>query len=147
MTDEIIKADPQAKKKALAMLILGACFAMGVIFFSKNFFADIQQLAQKQPKQAFAKFQFFVLIIAGSMTIMLMGFAMWLTLLSRRIYVEQCFPPSGMKVLGDTKVIRGSAARRRACVGFLIAPCLLLCALGVPMIMWLLLQQMAASFH
>jgi hypothetical protein len=112
------------------------CVFLGYIAlrFCQGYLDDVKALADLNTAAAIAKlgflFRFAILMLAASLS----GFALLLLVLARRIMAENRFPPSGMKVIMDTRVVTGEAARVRARVVLVVAGTLM--ALAFCFMLW-----------
>jgi len=128
---EVIPADPAYRRRiAILVLVLAAVGAAAIAWLERTWAAiDPGTVDPDAVKR--------VLTIAPVLlAIPLLLFGLWLARFSLRVYREERFPPEGVKVIRDTQLVTGEAARLRARIGFLLA--LLFATLGVfvPLFFW-----------
>jgi len=68
------------------------------------------------------------------------GFMIYFILLGTKTYKSGLFPPPGVKVIRDTKLVKGDKARKYAVGLWLVAALLIFFAIGVTMVLNNLLQ-------
>lgn len=66
----------------------------------------------------------------------LLALAVWLWACSSRILREERFPPSGVRVVRDTPILQGPAARNRATLFRVFAIVLVVAASGLSWLLW-----------
>lgn len=119
---EIIKADPEIRKRALlfiiALAILGGC-----TIFSFTYHVDmIKEWLFSDPRAYAGRLRIIFLGMAVFLSLPISGLAIWLWLLGAGILAGERFPPAGWRVISDTPVVRGQAASLRGylCKGMAI---------------------------
>jgi hypothetical protein len=105
MTEGVVKADHRSRRMVL-VLVVAAVVVCGILFFWLRPWA-VRFLMAMEPDQALRtiKWVLVILFLGGTPG------AAYLMSLGRRILSENRFPPMGMKVLKDTPVLTGRAAR------------------------------------
>jgi hypothetical protein len=102
--------------------------------FCSGYLEQLRVLADTNARVALEKlgelFRLGVLTLVGS----LCSAALLLGLLARRVLREERFPPVGMKVLTDTRVVTGNAARSRAELALVLAGTML--AMAFCLLLW-----------
>ena len=141
MKSKIEKADDKTKRNATTLFIFGMLVAIFSITFIENYIIDLQKVADKNPRQAFAKFKILMYVITITTMAVICGIAVWLINFCHKTYQTQRLPPPDTKVVRDTPIIYESAARQRAIVGFFMAFFLLCFACTIPFFTWMLIQQ------
>lgn len=124
---EIQSADPAARKKALLLVAVVAGVGAVVVWAFESAFTRIEGTMADNPIEAVANMVSTIRILAAMVAILTMTIAIWLALLSARILKAERFPPPGMAVIRDVRIIRGAPARIRAWIGFVVAG---LCGVG-----------------
>lgn len=142
MTEEVIRANPEARKKALVLFMV--FLGLGVVFvmLADNYISILRQLAQQDSLEAAKKMRTIMLAIISIVGIPIFIFAFWLSRFCQRIYKHQCFPPPGTQVIKDTKIVRASKARTLAIFGFIISGLLCIAAISLMVCMWLVFEYL-----
>ncbi len=125
--DEIQRADPAARKKALFLVLILAGVGVVVLWALDSAFTRVQEDVDLNPAEAVSLMVSIVRILAAMIAISAMGMAVWVWLLSSRILKAGRFPPPGTALVRDVRILRGAPARMRARLGFIAAG---LCAVG-----------------
>jgi hypothetical protein len=129
MSEEIIQAHPAARRSALLVLAIVVGAAVGVYFWAWPWFTE--RLCQGAPEE---RLRYLGWLMFG-LFLPCFIFAGYFALLGVRIGRSGQYPPPGMKVITDTKILRGSAAARMR--GWLMAMAGLLVMLGLIGGIWL----------
>jgi hypothetical protein len=124
MAPELIKADPRYKKQLLIrILIIAFIFAIGLAFFRSY----LDSLIAGSDTQTLVLSLRIALWLMFSIPVL---FGIYIFRLALRSYKEERFPPSGTKVIKDTILLTGKAAKSRAIIIILIACSLILISVG-----------------
>lgn len=108
---EILPADPGARRRALTLVVVGG--AAGILAIEYLLPWARGRLAQavydgSVPRSAICKSVLMGLMVVATSVA---GFGVYAFRLGRRVLSEERFPPAGTKVVRDTRVLRGRAAR------------------------------------
>ena len=112
--ETVVRADERTRRIALAVLVVSTALGAAAIFALQSYFAGLQTLAESDPDLAIAKGRALLTVTSIATGAALVAFGGYLFFLSRRISASGRFPPPGMRVIRDTAVSSGLAARRRA---------------------------------
>lgn len=127
--EEIVYADKNLRRWVLILAIALAVIALCVLKFTQGYVRDIVALAEDNPQEMLRKSIVLanVGVISFSAGILaVFGYFLWLGI---RIIKASQYPVPGMKVIRDTKILRGGKAKLRAGIaialatGILIAGC------------------------
>ena len=135
MTEEIVKADNRSRRMVLA-LVMAAVVACGILVLWFRPWG-VRQLMSMEPDKALRtiKWALVILFLGGTPG------AAYLVSLGRRIMSENRFPPTGMKVLKDTPVLTGRAARKRGSAILALALVMFCLCLGGAAYAWVALPR------
>ena len=136
--DEIQRADPGAKRKAIWIVGMTALLGAGTLWvfeiYQDEFVAwlvdNLDYLAQNT---------LVVFFMAAVCAAPLIASAIILFLLGRRIVKGQRFPPPDYPVYRDTRVLKGSRAIRRGRIAQLLSLVILLAAAVIPFLFRLII--------
>lgn len=135
---EIRKADPAARRRAVAFVILGTAIGAALIVGFEDYRTPLRDWLLSEPGDARLRVKLMFLLVGIVLAAPLLAFAAFLWSLGARVSRAQEFPPPGYRVIRDTPVISGPAAvvRGRGLKGL---------ALGLVMasaLLWLLLWRL-----
>jgi hypothetical protein len=127
--EEIVYADKNLRRWVLILAIVLALIALCVFKFTQGYVRDIVTLAEDNPQEMLRKSIVLanIAVISFSAGILaVFGYFLWLGI---KIIKANQYPVPGMRVIRDTKILRGERARSRAgmaialATGILIAGC------------------------
>ncbi len=135
MTEEVVRADRRSRRM-VPVLVAAALAVCGILFFWLRPWG-VRLLLTMEPDQALRtiKWALVILFLGGTPG------AAYLMNLGRRILSENRFPPTGMKVLKDTPVVTGRAARIRGGTILALALVMFCLCLGGATYAWLALPR------
>lgn len=145
MTEKFIKADNNLRKRIFYIIIGIVLGGFSAIYYFESFFEDIAILSKASPEDALEKISSIFYLVTWITTITAVGIGVYTLNLSLRIFKFQCFPPPGMRVIKDTKIITGQKARTRAMIGVIIATVIIICGITFPYIAYELIQSLSAD--
>jgi hypothetical protein len=121
MDGKIIRADRKLRKNLI--LFVTAALIMGLIsiFYFQSFLQDLNALAKSDPEQALARALQLLHTVNIVNAIVLSLFALYFLQFFVLTYGSAQYPPPGVRVFKDRKVILGKGARIRGVVGVAIA--------------------------
>ncbi|HEX3034675.1 MAG TPA: hypothetical protein VHT73_06000 [Thermodesulfobacteriota bacterium] len=128
MNEEIVYADKRLRRRAVLLMFIIVLILAPIVLLTHNYLRDLEALIKNNSKDALSKvitltYIWGAFFAAGNLVIF--GYLMWLGI---RIIKADCYPPPGMRVIKDTKVVRGSKARFRG--GFLIFAAVVILLVG-----------------
>jgi hypothetical protein len=130
------KADSASRRKAMSIVIAAALIGSLIIFFFEKhsdsllnwFFSDTSQLVPR------LKLLFTIVAIFGAL--LLIGFAVYLWSLGDRVIGTCRFPLEGQKVVRDTPILEGRAAKARGRAYKVLAGFFGLTAIALCFVFW-----------
>jgi hypothetical protein len=138
MAMDIQKADPEARRRAAALVVFGAAVGVVLLLWFERSLPGLSEWVTEKPELVASRARLLLSVIGVMMILPLVGFAVYTWLLGRRITSGGRFPPRSMRVLRDTVVLTGQVAESRARVMKLLALVLISLALGLLIILfWL----------
>src|SRR5262245_1355683 len=113
---EIVKADPRLRRQLVLVLLLILAVGLAALAWAPGELAMILALARESPGEA--RIRTVLLLGALVAPVVLLGLLAGADTIGRAVatFRSDRFPPPGMRVLRDTPVIRGRAARGLAVV-------------------------------
>lgn len=141
----VVRADPALRRRLVVggAVILASILAglLGVDLWRQS----LIDLGRESPAAAAAQAERGLrLATIGIGALALVG-ALRLYRLARRVREERRWPPAGMRVVRDTRVVAGDAARRLGLLGLVMAGVLVLLALTVPLLLRLALSPLVPA--
>ena len=109
----IQKADPEARRQALLLVIFGAALGGLLIAGFAHFGEPLREWLLSEPAETARRARLALYWSALVLSVPLIAFAVYLWLLGARVQRAQQFPPPGFRVVRDTPVISGPAAVTR----------------------------------
>ena len=124
ITDEVRKADPAARRRAVLVIIfgtaLGALLIAGIEYFREPF----SEWLLSKPVEMAQRAKLVIFVSAVVLSAPVIAVAIYLWLLGTKVLRAQEFPPPGLRVIRDTPVIGGSGAVTRGHAFQFLALCL-----------------------
>jgi hypothetical protein len=108
--DEVQKADPRTRRRALAMLLIVGGLGAAVIFVVDDWLASQRVADPEAARRALLRF---VRWAAVGNAVVMAGFAAYAWRMGCRIRRDGRYPPLGQMVVRDTAILTGTPARRR----------------------------------
>jgi hypothetical protein len=122
--NEVQKADPEARRKAIWVLIFAAALGGLLISGFEDFREPIREWLASDPAQTTRRAKLALAISILVLSVPVIAFAIYFWLLGRKVLVAQQFPPPGFRVVRDTPVVHGAAAVTRGHAIQVLAVCL-----------------------
>lgn len=126
MNEEVIYADKKLRRRAVILMLMLVLVLAPIALITLNYLNDLEALAKSNSEEALSKIITLTYIWGAFFTVgnlAIFGYLMWL---GTKIIKSDCYPPPGMRVIKDTKVVRGSKARFRGVFLIFIAVLILL---------------------
>ena len=125
-------ADPELRRKVLGLLtVLGLLAVLGVLRL-EAYLVDLGALAASSPHEAAAKALSVSRLFLAAVAALAVVLAAYLGRLSWRTLAVGRYPPPGVRVIRDTRVVRGPRARRYGWMVLALALLILAAGLLVP---------------
>lgn len=132
---EIRRADAVLRRRATIALLLAIVLLLGGVTLVERYLDILVELAEHDFETAYQQVWRMLVVVVGAgvvLLLVLLGFSLRFAALA---YSSRTWPPEGVRVLRDTRVVRGQAARAKA-VGLMVYAVILAC-LGIAMLMYL----------
>lgn len=129
---EIRRADPTARRQALALVVLGAILGIVLLCAFELYREPLLGWLRAQPSRVSVIF----LLLAGMLSVPLFALAAYLWFLGAKVERSELFPPAGLRMVRDTTVITGTAAVRRGRVLKVLAVALVFVAGLLCVVLW-----------
>ena len=107
----MIRADPRARRKAVFLIIVGTLIGAVLIVSFERYRGELHEWLLADPSGHRIQLLLYSLAVLGAVP--LIAFALYLWVLGVRVVQAQQFPPPGQRVVRDTAVVTGEAARSR----------------------------------
>ncbi len=131
MPQEIQQADPRLRRRVLLALVVASALAAVGLRYLAGYLGALEPQSEEELRQATAQALTLARAILGLVGVAGAALAVHLLHLSRRALAAGRFPPPGARVLSDTPVLTGAAARRTGRQGIALAVLLLGVGLAV----------------
>lgn len=130
---EIQPADPQARRRAVRLLVVLGLIAAATVWLLQDRLDAVLETAGGPDLEAARTTLTAISALAGAG---LVGIALWMIALGRRIEGARRFPPPEMRVIHDTVVRRGEQAVRIAYLLYAGATVLFAGGIAIPFQIW-----------
>jgi hypothetical protein len=122
--NELQKADPEARRKAILVLVFAAALGGLLISGFDHFREPLREWLQSDPAETARRARLALSVSMLVLSVPAIAFAIYFWLLGRKVLLAQQFPPPGYRVIRDTPVVRGAAAVARGHAIQILAVCL-----------------------
>ena len=122
--NEVQKADPEARRKAILLLIFAAALGGLLISGFDHIREPFHEWLQSDPAETARRARLALSVSMLVLSVPAIAFAVYLWLLGRKMLLAQQFPPPGYRVIRDTPVVRGAPAVSRGHAIQILAVCL-----------------------
>ena len=145
MSNEIQRADPNARKRARKILVVGTAVGLLMLLGLEELRSRVMALARVDPVAAVEQFR--LLLLAASVLLVggLLAIAAYLWQYASRTLAAIRYPPPGVPVVRDTVVLTGDAAERRGRALRIIAVVVLVVGAAISLWIWRLLRLVGAG--
>jgi hypothetical protein len=135
MDNEILKADPRYRKKALISMLVMVIFGiMAIVFLLPWLKGYLMFLGCRKGAQV-------LVLIFGVAFIIPIFLSIQMLRIAAKSMREERFPPSGTKVIKDTAVLSGNAAKNRGIILFFLAGFMLLVSIiGIALVLHIMVR-------
>jgi hypothetical protein len=127
---------PGARRRALLAVAVAAVLGGAAILALEPYLERVTHLADKDPRSALRQLTVLIKLVTVGIIVPMFAFVAWMLVLARRVYRAQRFPPPGMVVARDTRILRGRQARVRAHIIVALALALSATSLLLPALLW-----------
>jgi hypothetical protein len=134
--NEIQKADPQARRKALVIVVLWTALGGLVIAGFTHFGDSLRDWILSDPAETPFRARLANCLVVALLAVPLVALAIYGWLIGARVLRAQRFPPPGLRVIHDTPVVSGPAAVTRGHALQVVAVCLGLTAAVLCLFFW-----------
>jgi len=141
----VIPADKKLRGIILMVLILAAAVGCLIILYFKGLLADMEVLAEHSPDRAVDKISGVLRALALAMGGSILFIAVYLAYFSQRVWKTAQFPPPGTRVIKDTRLITGAAAKRRGAIGLILAAVIGILGIIISVLMWRLVSSLVSG--
>jgi hypothetical protein len=145
LEDEVQRADPATRRRALLYIVVMTLIGVVAIGVVEQWLDQLRQEAAEDPGAAADEAARILMIFGAVISASVFGMALVIGRLSWRIFSADRFPPHGALLTVDTRVVVGAGARRRAYAGFVLASIVAALAVLLPYLLWRLLYTLTSS--
>jgi hypothetical protein len=145
MADPVVRADPVLRRHvAVGAAVVAAALVGG--FIGVGIWRDsLEALGHESPSAAAEQAERGLRVATIGIGALALMAALHVYRLARRVRDEGRWPPQGMRVVRDTRVIVGQAARRLGVLGMVMAGVLVLLGLLIPLLMRVAISPVFAA--
>lgn len=129
---DVQKADTKLRRIFLAGLTLFGLVMSYFVLQLDGYFSRLQDIARNDLSAAAQQLQDLSSWVFTSLGVVTVLFAIYLIFLAIRIIKHQQYPPPGMRVINDTKILRGRAAQVYGGVALALALAILGAGVVIP---------------
>jgi hypothetical protein len=122
--NEIQKADPEARRRAILMVVFGEAIGALLIAGFGYFRGSLHEWLVSDSAETAFRGRLVICAAAVLLAAPLIAFALYLWLLGAKVVRAQQYPPPGLRVIRDTPVISGPGAVTRGQAIQVVAVCL-----------------------
>ena len=126
--NDVIHADRRLQWFAIGLILVAAVVGAGILVWLQSYLQFQLQLLQSDPQRAAENILAVTRMMLIAFGLSLVAFSVYFGWLGMRVLRSGQFPPPGMKVVRDTRLRLGSAARLTGAAALVY--CLLLLGIG-----------------
>lgn len=112
MTD-VRRADPAVRRQAVLVLVVGTCAGALLIVGFERYRIPLRDWMLAEPGASAQRVKLVFLFLAVLLVAPLLAFATYVWSLGGRVLRAREFPPPGLRVICDTRIITGAGAMSR----------------------------------
>jgi hypothetical protein len=135
-------ADPALRRRTWLLVALVLAVSSMGFFWLQAWIADLES---RPPPAALAALLSALRICTVGIVVLLVGCALYLWSFARRVARDGRFPPRGQRVIRDTPILEGTAARRRARILRALAVLLVLSSVALLALTWRLAAMLTTA--
>jgi hypothetical protein len=140
---EIRRADPAARRQAVAILIVGTVVGALLILAFERYRPVLRDWLGSDPRAAASRARLLLAALAGAVSLPLLAFAFYCWRLGASVLRTAQYPPPGRRVARDATVLEGAAAVRRGRAFRIMGVGLGVMAIGLWLVLWRLARALA----
>lgn len=142
MSDKVVLADKDLKKKVVIGIVLFGILGMGMIQGMIFYLEELKSLATTDLESAIDRLKNVLMAVAVINAFISIGVGWHLVRIAVRTWKTERYPPEGMRVVKDTKVKTGSKAKGVAVVGLVLAVVVILSTNLSLWYLWILVDML-----
>lgn len=140
---EIQPADPATRRLALIIVVVIGALGLITIIWLQNTLDTISELRRTDPLEATRMMLAVSRLLGAAAAVVCVTIAIWLAWLSFQIRRAERFPLPHARLVRDTPVLTGAAARRQARIALVFALGLLVSGVLLPILLMRLTSLLA----
>ncbi|MCX4187290.1 hypothetical protein [Methylophaga sp. OBS4] len=133
--NQIQKADPKARRKAIMTLLGGVLIGTALFFVLEYFIGNINLWLQSHAEFLLSH-TYVVFLVMSVLVLPVLLMAAYLIRFANKIIKTRCFPPPNTPVTRDVVILQGKMAVRRGRLIQILSWIILLAACAVPVTVW-----------
>ncbi|MBL7149332.1 MAG: hypothetical protein ISS80_04590 [Candidatus Cloacimonetes bacterium] len=130
--EKIVKTDKDFRKKVLLITLLLVMAGIIFIFYFQNYLTGLRSLAEEYPELALQRIINSMIIIIFSLMIIFAGAGIYFLRLGILTIKTSQFPPPGIKVIKDTRLIEGKNAVRKGIIIIILSMLFIISGILLP---------------
>lgn len=115
----IIPADKKLRKQVIIGILVFALVGGILIYFMFDYFEACKALAHNHPELAILRIRKFLVIVMIVNALVSSALGIYFISLAIKVFRTESYPPEGMRVIRDTKLVIGKRAKQMA-FGFVL---------------------------
>lgn len=131
-SQDIQAADPKLRRQVLGGLTLFVMLASFAVVRLDAYLVGLQALAKNDISAAAEKIQHLSAWLLAGLGVVTVLFGLYLVSIALRVLTSQRYPPPGMRMINDTKVLRGRNAKVYGSVALCLALAILVAGVIIP---------------
>jgi len=135
MEEKMIRADKKSRTIYLIIIIIIIILAVLLYKYWQDYYRELSALSENHPDLALMKVMNLIKVFIIINPVITFGFMIYFILMGVKTYKSELFPPPGIKVIRDTRLIEGDKARKFAIGFWLIAALLLVFTVGITILL------------
>ena len=129
---KIVKTDKDLRKKILLITLLLVVAGVIFIFYFQNYLTGLKLLAKEYPELALQRIIYSMKIIIFMLMIIFAGAGIYFLRLGILTIKTSQFPPPGIKVIKDTRLIEGKNAVRKGVIIIILSMLFIISGIFLP---------------
>ncbi len=135
MTD-VRKADPAGRRRAVLLLLVGTCVGALLIVGFERYHIPVRDWILAEPEASGQRAKLVLLLLAALLLAPLVVFAAYVWSLGERVLRAREYPPPGLRVIRDTRVMTGERAISRGRLLKMLALGCGIACVGLGLLLW-----------